>query len=75
MTETVKRNDQIEMEWTFKSELLESRSFFFVQAEKKKRNKTRLIRKMKNCNFVGTMILLKREIAKKIGSPQNTKFS
>ena len=58
---------------SFKSELLETRSFFSVQA-KKKRNKKRLIRKMKNYNFVGTISLLKREIAKKKGHRKTQNF-
>ena len=58
---------------SLKSELLETWSFFSVWAEKK-RNKKRLIRKMKNCNFVGTMSLLKREIAKKKGHRKTQNF-
>ena len=58
---------------SLKSELLETRSFFF-RVSRKKRNKKRLIRKVKNCNFVGTMILLKREIAKKMGHRKTQNF-
>ena len=58
---------------SFKSELLETRSFFY-RVQKKKEFKTRLIRKMKNCNFVGTMSLLRREIAKKLGHRKTQNF-
>ena len=77
MTDAVKRNDQIKMErtlksfikvWTFRNSVI-----FFCE-QKKKRSKKRLIRKIKNCNFVGTMSLLKREIAKKMGHCKTQNF-
>ena len=78
MTDAVKRNDQIEMERTFKSFIqvwtFRKSVIFFRVSRKKKRNKTRLIRKMENCNFVGTKSLLKREIAKKMGHRKTQHF-
>ena len=77
MTETVKRNDQIEMERTFKSFIQVwtfRNSVIFFRVSRKKRNKKRLIRKMKNCNFAGTMSLLKRKIVKKMGHRKTQNF-
>ena len=77
MTDAVKRNDQIEMERTFKSFIKVwtfRNSVIFFRVSRKKRNKKRLIRKMKNCNFAGTMSLLKREIVKKMGHRKTQNF-
>ena len=73
----LKRNDQIEMEWIFKSFIKVwtfRNSVIFYRVSRKKRYKKRLIRKMKNCNFVGTMSLLKREIAKKMDHRKTQNF-
>ena len=77
MTDAVKRNDKIEMERTFKSFIQVwtfRNSVIFLPCTEKKEFKTRLIRKMKNCNFVGTMSLLRREIAKKLGHRKTQNF-
>ena len=54
--------------WTFRY------SFTFFRVSRKKRNKKRLIRKMKNCNFAGTMSILKSEIAKRKGHRKTQTF-
>ena len=67
----------MEMERTFKS-FIQVRTFrnsiIFFRVQKKKEFKTRLIRKMKNCNFVETMSLLKREIAYTMGHRKTQNF-